>query len=502
MPIRHAGAVAAVAVALSLVVACGTPENTVRARMSRPTSTGQPADSATVRLLFVGDIMLGRGVAPVASLDPEGLFEDVRFVVSDADVAVGNLESPLTDRPHTRPGFALEAAPESAGSLALAGFDVMGIANNHSGDAGPESVLDTIEALQAAGLGAVGGGEDARAAAAPLFIDVSGLRIALLTFDASGAGHRADAGPGINPWSVEAALASLSDARRSADIVAVGLHGGIEYSPIPDPQLTRLGRLLADEGADIVWGHGPHVSQPVEVWWSAPGNATVIAPSLGNFIFDQRRPSTTRGTVLEVLVSNDGVLAYRTGGAEHRDLRVHFAGWDLPRSDAGLLDRAWWSVVQRPALTGSWSPIDLPFPHGDVVGASAGDVDADGRRDLAIAYRHPFRPNPINELHPEHDFEDAQGRSAHVGLFEPGSFDPIWGAGTLFRPIEEVAACHGAMAVAYSELDDRAVVATGAWTWIEFGFVVSETLPGPGIIGCADIDGDGRTEPVVGGRRE
>ena len=89
--------------------------------------------------LFAGDVMLGRGVAPVAAADPHALFAGVRDEISAADLAVANLESPLTLRRHL-PAFgpnALEARPASAALLRGAGFDALAIANNHAGDAGP-----------------------------------------------------------------------------------------------------------------------------------------------------------------------------------------------------------------------------------------------------------------------------------------------------------------------------------------------------------------------------
>ncbi|HKZ75278.1 MAG TPA: CapA family protein, partial [Actinomycetota bacterium] len=97
-----------------------------------PSSPGAEEGSdpvRAVRLLFAGDVMLGRGVAPIARADPEGLFAGVRFVVSRSDLAVANLESPLTTLPHLSEAGpnALEARPDSARLLAGAGFDAMSV---------------------------------------------------------------------------------------------------------------------------------------------------------------------------------------------------------------------------------------------------------------------------------------------------------------------------------------------------------------------------------------
>ena len=154
----------------------------------------------TATLLFAGDLMLGRDVEPVATLDPVGLFEDVRFVVREADVAAANLESPLTTRPHLDPTVhALEADPGLAALVGAAGFDVLGIANNHAGDAGPDAVLDTVAAIAKSGLIAVGGGADAADALRPVVVERNGLRIAYLAFDATGRGAAAGSPPGMVP---------------------------------------------------------------------------------------------------------------------------------------------------------------------------------------------------------------------------------------------------------------------------------------------------------------
>src|SRR5438132_12004486 len=137
------------------------------------TSARTPSRPAAIRLLFGGDVMLGRGVAPVVARDPASVFAGIRFAVNSADLAVANLESPLTRRPHL-PAFgpnALEAPPGSARLLAAAGFDAMGIANNHAGDAGPATVADTMRALAAPGLGVVGAGRTAAEAFRPRIVE-------------------------------------------------------------------------------------------------------------------------------------------------------------------------------------------------------------------------------------------------------------------------------------------------------------------------------------------
>jgi poly-gamma-glutamate capsule biosynthesis protein CapA/YwtB (metallophosphatase superfamily) len=462
--------------------------------VSAPTTVGGHAASTSetaVRLLFAGDVMLGRGVAKIAAADPDGLFAGIRFEVASADLAVANLESPLTSRPHD-PAFgpnALEAPPASARLLAAAGFDALGIANNHAGDAGPRTVADTLRALEATGIAAVGAGPSAT----PRFVEVRGLRVALLAFDATGQGP-----PGVARWNEALARDAVTRARASADVVAVGLHGGAEYVPIADPYVLRLGRLLASWGADVVWGTGPHVVQPIHVIDpDRDGRPTVVATSLGNLIFDQHIPGTRRGAIVEVLAGTDGVRALRIGSTEDVEGPVRFLGWRPPRGDAVALGAGWWTLARPVAPAATKRPRPLAGFTGDVIDAALGNPDGDGRLDLVVAFRRPFTPTNVSALVGRRRLVDRSGRSAHIGLYRPRDLRPRWVAGTLVRPVAAVAPCDGTLAVAYSSLDDPTVVGTGAWRWGGFGFTSLPDLPGPGVPACADVDGDGRLDPLA-----
>ena len=136
--------------------------------------------------------MLGRGVAEQAADDPAAALSGIRDQLEAADLAAANLESPLTERPHSTDGGpnALEAAPASAAQLAAAGLDVVAVANNHAGDAGPGTVTDTLTAVDAAGLTAVGGGL-LDEAFAPDVVQVQGVSVAMLALDTTEQGPRA-----------------------------------------------------------------------------------------------------------------------------------------------------------------------------------------------------------------------------------------------------------------------------------------------------------------------
>jgi poly-gamma-glutamate synthesis protein (capsule biosynthesis protein) len=484
-----------VVLVLMLLGACSTP---------RP-GAGPAADralgSGTVRLLFAGDVMLGRGVAAAGANDPFSLLAGVRSAIAAADLAVANLESPLTERPHDPASGpnALEASPSSAELLRAAGFDAMGVANNHAGDAGPSTVDDTLDALRHADVAAVGGGASAEDAFAPVILDAGGLRVAFLAIDATGQGPRAgDDTAGVAWWDEVRARDAVARARAVADVVAVGVHGGIEYVSTTDRFLLGVAETLAGWGVDVVWGHGPHVVQPVlAIDPDGDGRQTIVATSLGNLLFDQHAPGTRRGALLEVVAAADGVRAFRVGIAEHREGPATFRAWRAPEGDAVALRGGWWTPVGAVEPVASRRPSIESALEGDVLDAALGDPDGDGRPDAVLAFRRPFRLTAMGELVGRRRLADADGRSAHVGLYRPGDLRPRWVAGTLVRPVAALAACDGALAVAYSTLDDPSVVAAGAWRWGGFGFVPLPDLPGAGTPACADVDGDGALDALV-----
>jgi hypothetical protein len=223
----------------------------------------------------------------------------------------------------------------------------------------------------------------------------------------------------------------------------------------------------------------------------------VGATSLGNFLFDQSGRDRTTGAMLEVLAGRNGVVAYRVGLAEHADRRVEFVEWLPPDRDAVWLHGSWWNLATEP----SRQPLDpVPiddFPHGDLHAIASGDVTGDGRAEIVASFRRPHKATSLMELRPDVQWADAEGRSAHLGVYDPSDLSEIWVAGTVVMPVANLAVCDGAIATVHNQLDDPGVVAGGAWVWNGFGFDTAPDIPGPGTPACADIDADGLTEPVI-----
>jgi hypothetical protein len=190
----------------------------------------------------------------------------------------------------------------------------------------------------------------------------------------------------------------------------------------------------------------------------------------------------------------------------------------LPPGDAVLLDEQWWTplrplaelVTPPPApaaqtlrlVRAEVAPPATARQADHLLAVGLGDVTGDGAQDLVVSFRRPFRRTLINSTRARRYWVDAHGESAHVGVYRPEDLHHIWIAGTLVRPIEALAVCDGALAVAYGYQRRPGAAETGAWLWAVFGFLPTRSLPGPGTPVCVDIDQDGRTEPAIMGRSQ
>lgn len=247
-----------------------------------------PAPGPTVRINAVGDVQLGRAwPAERAQLPPDDaadLLMHVSDLLSAPDITFGNLETALADSgdsnkcgPRSTKCFAFRVPTSYARALAKAGFDVMSIANNHSGDFGIEGRASTMAALDGAGIKHAGVIGDIAS------LEHKGLKIALVGFSTGGGVYALQ--------DIETARRLVASVDRDHDLVIVSFHGGAEGTAaarVPKGPETFYGEsrgdvykfshTLIDAGADLVLGHGPHLLRAMEIY-----RGRLIAYSLGNF---------------------------------------------------------------------------------------------------------------------------------------------------------------------------------------------------------------------------
>jgi poly-gamma-glutamate synthesis protein (capsule biosynthesis protein) len=235
----------------------------------------------TVTLVFGGDVTLSDHFEDVIGTNyslPFAQLPEYR----DADVAMVNLENPLTRSTLRRPNkqFNFKADPESVQVLTQGGIDLVNLANNHTMDYEEPGLVETMATLDKAGIKAVGAGRDLKEARRPTIIEVKGQRIAYFGYyDADF--HAATEGlAGTNPRYDERVAADIKAIRDQVDWVVVNYHWGVELAEYPGDWQIDLARFTIDQGADVVIGHHPHTLQGAEIYKGRP-----IVYSLGNFIF-------------------------------------------------------------------------------------------------------------------------------------------------------------------------------------------------------------------------
>lgn len=238
--------------------------------------------AAGMSIVFVGDIMLdgGPGHAISSGRDP---FAACAELLADADYTVGNLECVLgTGGERMLKPYSFRAAPDSPRFLKKH-FSAVSLANNHSGDFGPEGLLEQLRILADAGIPSFGAGRTLALARQPLVLERGGFKVALLGsngFRALTTAATADRA-GSAPLEEEQVLEDIRAAKSRADAVVPFVHWGPENTPQPRPAQARLARKMIDAGAAAVIGAHPHVTQTVEMHAGRP-----IVYSLGNFVFD------------------------------------------------------------------------------------------------------------------------------------------------------------------------------------------------------------------------
>lgn len=252
---------------------------------------GCPAQPATVTLAVVGDVLLARGVGrQIAKHGPDYPFAATREVISRADIAVFNLECPLSTRGFAhRRRFLFRADPSLATAVHAAGFDVASLANNHTLDYGRVALLDTISAVTQAGMTPVGAGANGAEARSVKIVTRKGLRIGFLAYtDLPTYGVvRRDDEPTIAGVNKDTIPGEVRRAKSRCDVLIVSFHWGVEYMKLPTERQKEIAHLAIDSGADAVIGHHPHVLQDVENYKRRP-----IIYSAGAFVWDPVRPDT------------------------------------------------------------------------------------------------------------------------------------------------------------------------------------------------------------------
>jgi poly-gamma-glutamate synthesis protein (capsule biosynthesis protein) len=245
------------------------------------------SEKTVIHLRAVGDIMLGRSVATQMQKkhDWNWSFLETMPHLSPVDLTIANLETPIiTNRcPYTTEGMQFCAPAQVVEGLANAHIQVVSLANNHTTNYGQTGLAETKQILSNAHIVSVGNFETT-------IKEIQGIKIGIIGLDDTS-----------RPINQDQLYQVVNDLKSRTDITMVVIHWGDEYQPTPNERQKMLAQSLINSGVSIIIGSHPHVLQPIEV----SGN-TLIAYSLGNFIFDQMWSEETRkGLILDMDLTFD-----------------------------------------------------------------------------------------------------------------------------------------------------------------------------------------------------
>ena len=234
----------------------------------------------------------------------DGLYD----ILESADMRVFNLECALTrtDERIIKGGGAIYADPETVNGYKALGVDVLAIANNHVFDCGYDGFVDTLAAIDGAGISRVGGGMTREEASRGIIKEIGGKKIGVYAACEHEFSWIDDYGVGANGFDAFESLDEIAELKKQCDYLIVLYHGGKEHYAYPSPYLRKVTRKIVEKGADIVLCQHTHIIGAAEDYKGGK-----IIYGQGNFVFVKDRAeypeSWFYGLLVAIDITDDGV---------------------------------------------------------------------------------------------------------------------------------------------------------------------------------------------------
>ena len=271
-----------------------------------------------ITLLFCGDLMQHESQLNAAhraaggkGYDYTACFSRVQQAISEADIAIANLEVTLAGKGYS--GYPLFCAPDSyLQAIKDAGFDVLLTANNHCLDRGAQGLHRTnrmLDSLRFYHLG-TGSNMETPPGNCPLLIEKNGFRIALLNYTYGTNGFSTPAGTVVNRIEKPQMLTDIETAKAlHPDLIIACLHWGEEFHSLPSTSQRDLAEWLFAHGVDHVIGSHPHVLQPMELHRHPvdSGAVHVVVYSLGNYLSGMYERTKDGGAMVKLTFEKRGL---------------------------------------------------------------------------------------------------------------------------------------------------------------------------------------------------
>jgi len=271
------------------------------------TSPSEVGLTASATLSAVGDILIHERVYKDAltenGYDFNPMLETVKPFMEQADITVANSESIVGGSEiglSTYPAF--NSPYEVGDALKHAGVDVVALANNHTLDRGVPAIENAIRYWDQIGMVHAGSYLSADDRSEIALMTRNDITFSFLSYTYGTNGIEAPTGRDylVNRIDPTVIQQDLKRAREKSDVVVLNLHFGVEYQKMPNAEQIELAQFAAENGADIILGHHPHVLQPPEWIDTADGRKAFVVYSLGNFLSGQDELDRQIGAILHL----------------------------------------------------------------------------------------------------------------------------------------------------------------------------------------------------------
>lgn len=327
------------------------PPQSSTSAATAPNTTNNPAAQKQqdyIRLIATGDTIAHDAINAAAKTangyDYYQFMKPMQPFFSKSDIRFCNQAVPGGGTQFGITGYPVFNSPlEVARDMNRLGCNLVNTGTNHTFDRGQaviDAELNYWDSLPNM-LAVAGANRSTQEQDAIRYFTVKGVRFAFLSYSTYSNSVPSNS-YGVNMFDRTKAQTQVTTARKNADIVIVSMRWGTEYSAGINSQQSTYSQLMADWGADVVLGHGPHVLEPVKQLTGANGRKTIVWYSIGNFLNAQIPvESLISGiAVMDISLSTKSVMA-----PKYLPIYMHYEWTAEQKARSDLLKRTAFTIV-------------------------------------------------------------------------------------------------------------------------------------------------------------
>lgn len=288
-----------------------------------------------MKIVFVGDIMLGRLVNEALKTSPPKYpWGNTLPFFKNADLRICNLECVISDVGSpwslTPKEFHFRSDEKNIQTLLAAEIGMVSLANNHVLDYGYKGLIRMTKILGENAINYAGVGMDFSEASEPAICPVNSQKVGLIAFTDNEPGWEAKENkPGLfyvpiikKGNKAKFLFEQINKLRDKVDFLIVSAHWGPNWGYEPQKEQIPFARSLINAGADVIFGHSGHVFRGIEIYKRRP-----IIYCAGNFIDDY---------AIDEIEKNDESFIFSLDISAHKTIHISLYPTIISRFQARL----------------------------------------------------------------------------------------------------------------------------------------------------------------------